>query len=84
MLKREPAANLSNLMASSQAFIFSFISGELFRSERSCCNLANSWGDEYGVLYLFKEEYSVPFLNYEVAAFLATAGELILPVFQDR
>ncbi len=41
----------------------------------------NTWGDEYGVLYLFKEEYNVPFLNYEVAAFLATAGELILPVF---
>ena len=44
-------------------------------------NKLNTWGDEYGVLYLFKEEYSVPFLNYEVAAFLATAGELILPVF---
>lgn len=41
----------------------------------------NTWGDEYGVLYLFREEYSVPFLHYEVAAFLATAGELILPVF---
>jgi len=41
----------------------------------------NTWGDEYGVLYLFREEYNVPFLNYEVAAFLATAGELILPIF---
>ena len=31
-------------------------------------------------LFLFEEEYSVPLLNYEVAAFLATAGELVLPV----
>lgn len=31
-------------------------------------------------LWLFEEEYSVPFLNYQVAAFLGTAGELILPV----
>ena len=31
-------------------------------------------------LFLFEEEYSVPFLNYELAAWLGTAGELILPV----
>jgi len=31
-------------------------------------------------LFLFQEEYSVPLLNPEIAAFLATAGELILPV----
>jgi len=32
-------------------------------------------------LYLFEEEYQVPFLPWELAAYLATAAELILPVF---
>ena len=41
----------------------------------------NTWNDEYGVMYLFKEEYSVPLLDPVVAAYLATAGELILPIF---
>ena len=41
----------------------------------------STWNDEYGVMYLFKEEYSVPLLDPVVAAYLATAGELILPVF---
>ncbi|MGB1544672.1 MULTISPECIES: DoxX family protein [Spongiibacter] len=31
-------------------------------------------------LFLFEEEYSVPLLSAGVAAFLATAGELVLPV----
>lgn len=31
-------------------------------------------------LFLFEEEYSVPLLSPEVAAWLATAGELLLPV----
>jgi len=31
-------------------------------------------------LFLFEEEYSVPFINFEVAAWLGTIGELILPV----
>jgi len=29
---------------------------------------------------LFEEEYSVPFIPFELAAYLGTAGELILPV----
>lgn len=40
----------------------------------------STWNDEYGVMYLFKEEYNVPFLDPVVAAYLATAGELILPI----
>lgn len=40
----------------------------------------STWNDEYGVMYLFKEEYHVPLLDPVVAAYLATAGELILPV----
>ncbi|MEH6347079.1 MAG: DoxX family protein [Bermanella sp.] len=31
-------------------------------------------------LFLFEEEYNVPFLNFEVAAWLSTAGELVLPI----
>lgn len=40
----------------------------------------STWNDEYGVMYLFREEYKVPLLNPEVAAYLATAGELFLPI----
>ncbi|MCG6201360.1 DoxX family protein [Psychromonas antarctica] len=32
-------------------------------------------------LYLFEEEYQVPFLPWEIAAYLGTAAELIIPVF---
>lgn len=31
-------------------------------------------------LFLFEEEYQVPFLSYELAAYLATFGELVFPV----
>ncbi|MBB6522252.1 DoxX family protein [Pseudoteredinibacter isoporae] len=31
-------------------------------------------------LFLFEEEYQVPFLPFELAAYLGTAGELIFPV----
>lgn len=31
-------------------------------------------------LMLFEYEYAVPVLNFELAAYLATAGELVLPV----
>lgn len=36
--------------------------------------------DWESTLFLFEEEYAVPFLNFELAAWLGTAGELILPV----
>lgn len=32
-------------------------------------------------LYLFEEEYQVPFLPWEMAAYLGTAAELIIPIF---
>lgn len=32
-------------------------------------------------LYLFEEEYQVPLVPWELAAYLGTAAELILPVF---
>jgi len=32
-------------------------------------------------LYLFEEEYQVPLIPWELAAYLATAAELILPIF---
>ncbi len=31
-------------------------------------------------LFLFEEEYNVPFLSPEIAAWMGTAGELVLPV----
>lgn len=31
-------------------------------------------------LFLFEEEYQVPILPYELAAYLGTAGEIILPI----
>ena len=37
----------------------------------------NSWPS---TLALFNDEYSVPLLSPELAAYLATAGELVLPV----
>ena len=38
-------------------------------------------GDWETTLVLFEYEYQVPFLNFELAAYLATFGELVLPVF---
>lgn len=32
-------------------------------------------------LFLFQYEYQVPLLSYEIAAYLGTAAELVLPVF---
>jgi putative oxidoreductase len=37
----------------------------------------NDWDS---TLFLFEEEYNVPILPFELAAYLGTAGELILPV----
>jgi len=31
-------------------------------------------------LFLFEEEYSVPFISFELAAYLGTAGEILLPI----
>lgn len=31
-------------------------------------------------LFLFEEEYQVPFISFELAAYLGTIGELVLPV----
>ena len=38
-------------------------------------------GDWELTLTLFEYEYAVPFLHYELAAYLATFGELVFPVF---
>ncbi|MBE8189365.1 MAG: DoxX family protein [Candidatus Thioglobus sp.] len=37
----------------------------------------NSWDS---TLYLFESEYQVPIISWELAAYLATAAELILPI----
>ncbi len=38
-------------------------------------------GDWETTLVLFEYEYQVPLLNFELAAYLATFGELVIPVF---
>ena len=38
-------------------------------------------GDWETTLVLFEYEYAVPLLNFEVAAYLATFGELVFPIF---
>ncbi len=38
----------------------------------------NNWEQNLAV---FEYEYAIPLLNYEVAAYLATFGELVFPVF---
>jgi len=37
----------------------------------------NNWDS---TLFLFEEEYAVPLLPYELAAYLGTAAELVLPI----
>ena len=37
----------------------------------------NDWDS---TLFLFEEEYAVPFLPFELAAYLGTAAEIILPI----
>jgi len=53
---------------------------------RSGLTKLGSWDSQMpflssGARYLFKNEYSVPFIPWELAAYLGTAAELILPVF---
>ena len=38
-------------------------------------------GDWETTLVLFEYEYQVPFLSFEMAAYLATFGELVFPIF---
>ncbi len=38
----------------------------------------NNWEQNLAV---FEYEYAVPLLNYEIAAYLATFGELVFPIF---
>lgn len=44
---------------------------------RSGLTKLNDWES---TLLLFEYEYAVPLLNFELAAYLATVGELVLPV----
>ena len=41
----------------------------------------NSWDS---TLYLFEYEYQVPLLPWQIAAYMGTAAELILPVFLSQ
>jgi len=36
--------------------------------------------DWESTLFLFEEEYNVPFISFELAAYLGTTGEILLPI----
>lgn len=74
-------ANLSsNLSKLESPLLLSFRVWVAYVFFNSGLQKVSTWNDEYGVMYLFKEEYNVPLLDPVLAATLATAGELILPV----
>ncbi len=76
-----PINSINSLFASLQSPILLLFRGWVaYVFFMSGLQKVSTWNDEYGVMYLFKEEYNVPLLNPVVAAYLATAGELILPI----
>jgi len=77
-----PVTKINGLLSSLQSPVLLLFRGWVaYAFFNSGMQKVSTWNDEYGVMYLFKEEYNVPFLNPVIAAYLATAGELILPVF---
>ena len=76
-----PVTKIHELLASSQSPVLLLFRGWVaYIFFNSGLQKVATWNDEYGVMYLFKEEYNVPLLDPVLAAYLATAGELILPI----
>ena len=76
-----PVTKINGLLSSLQSPVLLLFRGWVaYVFFNSGLQKVSTWNDEYGVMYLFKEEYSVPLLDPVVAAYLATAGELILPI----
>ncbi|MBL7002703.1 MAG: DoxX family protein [Gammaproteobacteria bacterium] len=76
-----PLTNINGLFSSLQSPVLLIFRGWVaYVFFNSGLQKVATWNDEYGVMYLFKEEYNVPLLDPVVAAYLATAGELILPI----
>ena len=73
--KWQPVTTVLDALQSPAALLARIYVGKAFFD--SGLTKLNDWGT---TLLLFKEEYKVPFLPYEIAAYLGTAGELVLPV----
>ncbi len=74
-----PAQTISDVLSKLQAPLLLFFRvyvGWVFFS--SGLWKINNWEQNLAV---FEYEYAVPLLNYETAAYLATFGELVFPVF---
>ncbi|NNE63455.1 MAG: DoxX family protein [Gammaproteobacteria bacterium] len=74
-----PVRTINDLLASLQSPLLLFFRvyvGWVFFS--SGLWKVNNWEQNLAV---FEYEYAVPLLNYEVAAYLATFGELVFPIF---
>ena len=74
-----PARTTSDLLAKLQSpfllFIRVYVAWVFLKSGM------HKIGDWELTLTLFEYEYAVPFLNYELSAYLATFGELVFPIF---
>ena len=74
-----PVRTINNLLLSLQPLLllfFRFYVAWVFL--KSGLWKLNNWEQNLAV---FEYEYAVPLLNYEVAAYLATFGELVFPIF---
>jgi putative oxidoreductase len=71
------AANhlVSKLQSPFLLFVRLYVAWVFFRSGM------HKIGDWETTLVLFEYEYQVPLLNFELAAYLATFGELVFPIF---
>ena len=74
-----PARSASDLLAKLQSpfllFIRVYVAWVFLKSGM------HKIGDWETTLVLFEYEYAVPLLNFELAAYLATFGELVFPIF---
>ena len=74
-----PTRTISNALSTLQApfllFIRVYVAWVFLKSGM------HKIGDWETTLVLFEYEYQVPLLNFELAAYLATFGELVFPVF---
>lgn len=74
-----PIASVNNLLSKLQSPFLLFI--RLYVAWVFLKSGMHKIGDWETTLVLFEYEYQVPLLNFELAAYLATFGELVFPVF---
>lgn len=74
-----PTRTISNILSKFQSPFLLFI--RLYVAWVFLKSGMHKIGDWETTLVLFEYEYQVPLLNFELAAYLATVGELVFPVF---